>query len=58
MGTVSGMLLADLAVGADSELLRDLRALPGPAWIPPEPLLGIGVRATLARLQRRAGREL
>src|SRR5207253_1118478 len=34
------------------------RALPGPAWIPPEPLLGIGVRATLARLQRRAGREL
>jgi len=58
MGTVSGMLLADLAVGTDSELLRDLRALPGPAWIPPEPLLGIGVRATLARLQRRAGREL
>ena len=58
MGTASGMLLADLAVGADSALLRDLQALPGPTWIPPEPFLGIGVRATVARLQGRAGREL
>src|SRR5436309_14833767 len=58
MGTASGVLLADLAVGAGSALLRDLQGLPGPAWIPPEPFLGIGVRATVARLQRRAGREL
>jgi glycine/D-amino acid oxidase-like deaminating enzyme len=58
MGTVSGTLLADLAVGADSELMRDLRALPGPSWIPPKPLLGMGVRATVAFLARRARAEL
>jgi glycine/D-amino acid oxidase-like deaminating enzyme len=57
MGTVSGRLLADLAVGVESDLLRDVQALPGPAWLPPEPLLGVGVRATLVRLQARAGAE-
>ena len=58
MGTASGALLADLVVAADSELLRDVQALPGPTWIPPAPVLGLGVRATVARLQRRAGPEL
>jgi glycine/D-amino acid oxidase-like deaminating enzyme len=58
MGAISGRLLADLAVGADSQLLDDMRSLPGPAWIPPEPLLGIGVRATLKRLAARAREEL
>jgi len=58
LGTISGTLLADLVVGASSELLDDIRALPGPSWIPPEPLLGIGVRATLARLQTRGREEL
>lgn len=58
MGTISGTLLADLVVGADSELLADMQSLPQPAWIPPEPLLGIGVRATLARLTARAAEEL
>ena len=58
MGTISGTLLADLVVGADSGLLRDMQALPGPTWIPPEPLLAVGVRFTLKRLQARAGAEL
>ena len=58
LGTISGTLLADLAVGAESELLSDMEALPRPAWIPPDPLLGIGVRATLARLTARAREEL
>ena len=58
LGTIAGTLLADLAVGADSELLSDMQALPRPVWIPPEPLLGIGVRATLARLTARAREEL
>jgi glycine/D-amino acid oxidase-like deaminating enzyme len=58
LGTISGKLLADLVVGADSSLLRDIQALPGPTWIPPEPLLGLGIRATLRRLQARAGAEL
>lgn len=58
MGTVSGMLLADLAVGSRSDLLETMQALPGPSWVPPDPLLRIAARATLARLQRRAGAEL
>ncbi len=57
LGTTAGTLLADLAVGADSDLLNDMPALPTPSWIPPEPLLGVGVRATLARLQARAGKD-
>jgi glycine/D-amino acid oxidase-like deaminating enzyme len=58
MGTLWGKLLADLAVGADSQDLKDLLALPRPAWIPPEPLLGVGVRSTLARLKAKAREEL
>jgi len=57
LGTASGELLADLASGSDSPLLHDVQALPAPAWVPPDPLLGIGVRWTLQRLQRRAGVE-
>jgi glycine/D-amino acid oxidase-like deaminating enzyme len=57
LGTASGLLLADHALGADSDLLRDARSLPGPSWIPPEPLLGLGVHATLAFLGSRAGAE-
>ena len=58
LGTAAGILLADLAVGADSDLLSDMLTLPRPSWVPPEPLLGIGVRATLRRLQSRARGEL
>jgi glycine/D-amino acid oxidase-like deaminating enzyme len=58
MGTISGTLLADLVVGAESGLLADMQALPGPAWVPPEPLLGAGVRATLARLAAREAEEV
>jgi glycine/D-amino acid oxidase-like deaminating enzyme len=55
MGTISGRLLADLAVGCDSELLDNMRRLPGPGWMPPNPLLGVGLRAALGFLQARAG---
>ena len=34
MGTISGVLLADLALGADSPLLADMRALPQPDGFP------------------------
>lgn len=57
MGTGSGALLADLALGADSSLVSDALQLPKPSWLPPEPLLGWGVRGYTAYLQRRSGAE-
>lgn len=56
-GTYSGVLLADYVVGATSELLSHLLALPRPAGNPPQPFLGMGVRAKIAWDQHRAGRE-
>ncbi|HBZ95952.1 MULTISPECIES: NAD(P)/FAD-dependent oxidoreductase [unclassified Pseudomonas] len=47
-GTISGTLLADLAVGSDSAQLRDIRAVTGmPSLNPPEPFLGLGVRSRI-----------
>jgi glycine/D-amino acid oxidase-like deaminating enzyme len=47
-GTISGTLLADLAVGADSQSLSDIRNVTGmPSRNPPEPLLGLGVRTRI-----------
>ena len=56
-GTYSGRLLADLVVGAESDLLRDMLAYPRPAANVPQPFLGWGVRARIAWDQHRAGRE-
>ncbi len=47
-GTISGKLLAEQASGGDSLLLRDMQQVSGmPARIPPQPFLGIGVKARL-----------
>ncbi|WP_010678655.1 NAD(P)/FAD-dependent oxidoreductase [Pseudomonas sp. S9] len=47
-GTISGTLLADLAIGADSSQLRDIQAVTGmPSLNPPEPFLGLGVRSRI-----------
>lgn len=47
-GTISGTLLADMAVGADSRQLQDIKAVTGlPSRNPPEPLLGLGVRTRI-----------
>lgn len=56
-GTYSGTLLADYVVGAGSELLNHLLALPRPSANLPRPLLDLGVRAKIAWDQYRAGRE-
>ena len=58
LGTACGALLADLAVGADSELLRDVQSLPAPGKMPPRPLLEVGVRALFRLMGRRAGSEV
>ena len=46
-GTISGKLLAEFALGSESDLNRDVQALSGPKRLPPEPFLGLGVRARL-----------
>ncbi len=46
-GTISGKLLAEHALGAGSDLIRDVQALSGPKRLPPEPFLGLGVGARL-----------
>jgi glycine/D-amino acid oxidase-like deaminating enzyme len=57
LGTALGSLLADLAVGADSALLRDAQALPRPGWLPPEPFLRRGVEAALRLMAIRSRSE-
>jgi len=55
--TISGNLLADLVVGADSQNLNDIQYVTGmPSLNPPEPLLGLGVkfRINLAKWQSRS----
>ena len=47
-GTISGKLLAEYAVGSESDLIRDVQEVSGPKRLPPEPFLGLGVRARLA----------
>jgi glycine/D-amino acid oxidase-like deaminating enzyme len=47
-GTISGVLAADLACGRDNPLIPDLQSLGTPNQLPPQPFLGLGVRANLA----------
>ena len=47
-GTISGKLLAEYALGSESDLIADVQAVSGPQRLPPEPFLGLGVRARLA----------
>lgn len=47
-GTISGRLLAEAASGKDSSLLQDMFAVSNtPSLNPPDPILGLGVRARL-----------
>ena len=47
-GTISGLLAADLACSRDNPLISDLQSLGTPNRLPPQPFLGLGVRANLA----------
>jgi glycine/D-amino acid oxidase-like deaminating enzyme len=55
-GTISGMMMADMAAGRESNLLEDIIEVSGsPSRLPPRPLLRIGVplRMKMARLASR-----
>jgi glycine/D-amino acid oxidase-like deaminating enzyme len=58
MGTAAGRLLADLALGEPSPPLTDLRQLPPPSWLPPEPLRSLHGWRDVARQNARAGAYL
>lgn len=58
LGTALGSLLADLALGADSDLLRDARALPRPTRLPPAPFLRPGVSVVLRVMAARSRSEI
>ena len=47
-GTISGKLLAEYALGSESDLLADAQALSAPQALPPQPFLGAGLLARLA----------
>lgn len=53
--TVLGALAADLALGQDHPLIADALAVGGPTRMPPEPFMGLGVRAYIAK-EKWAGR--
>lgn len=57
-GTIAGKLIAEYALGVESELLDIMLEQPKPAANPPEPFLGLGVRSTLAWKEWQAGKEL
>lgn len=46
-GTIGGILAADMATGRENPLLADIEALGRPMDLPPEPFLGLGVRARM-----------
>jgi glycine/D-amino acid oxidase-like deaminating enzyme len=57
-GTISGKLIAEYALGMDSDLLSIMLEQPKPCRNPPEPFLGLGVRSSLAWKEWTAGVEL
>lgn len=57
MGTALGDILAHQIVDAKHPLLKSTARLPKPSWIPPQPLLSLGVAAYTRWLAWRSGSE-
>lgn len=57
LGTMYGVLAADVIAGFDSSLLRDAQRIPKPAFLPPRMVLEPVVRATLRWRQARIGAD-
>lgn len=58
-GTISGMMLADMASGRKTELLHDMQRVSGnPSRLPPKPLLRVGVPLRLALERFRSRSEV
>ena len=57
LGKASGKLLAELALGQNSKLLQQQLTQTGPSWMPPQIITNIGVSATIALQEMRAGKK-
>lgn len=57
-GTASGTLLAEYAIGSNSDLIRDVQTVSNPRRLPPQPFLAMGVQARLALHRWRSRTEL
>jgi len=57
-GTASGTLLAEYAMGSESDLIRDVQRVSNPKRLPPQPLLAMGVRTRLGLHRWRCRTEL
>jgi len=58
LGTVSGHLLAEAALGEESEELEQMRTLPSPKWFPPSPFSDLGIRWRVRAMERASGGEI
>jgi glycine/D-amino acid oxidase-like deaminating enzyme len=56
-GTASGKLLAEYAMGSESDLIADVQKLSDPRTLPPQPFLGLGIQARLAWYRRQIRAE-
>ena len=57
-GTLHGMLMAQMASGQESDLLRQTLAQDAPKRIPPQPFAYVGANAVMKWGEFKAGREL
>ena len=57
-GTLAGALIADLAMGVDSPLVREMLEYAAPKKLYPEPFMTLGAKTRLWWGQRKAGRDL
>ena len=55
--TLAGVLAAELATGARSQVLDEYRAQPAPKRLPPAPLAYVGVNSVIRWQELLAGRE-
>jgi len=56
-GTISGRAVAEMALGEDSEIVRDMQAYEDLAMFPPMWMTGLGTRARIAKSSLLAGPE-
>jgi glycine/D-amino acid oxidase-like deaminating enzyme len=55
--TLAGALVAELASGAENDLLKSFAKIPPPSRLPPEPIAWLGINSVIRWQEFRAGKE-